>query len=441
LPPSGSSPLAVGAGSASNPVQEGEEHAAEGRRYRANWKNEHKSFLGVHGIGLFVHRTLTTPSQNQHAEHIWLLRSRSTRSPSNARVKLAKSQSLAIAQSLACRSKCKNQIRYRAHWTAFTAWHGLRNTGKLAPPQMPRIIALRSITSRATPSDSATLAALRVPFSPCGLRTMRFAAVSCPLAPQASHASSSVLRQFQALRSSFILPLGGSHPFQQFKGRFKWQFILVALVLNLTRRFPQLSRPWSHPVRSCMLVVSLALMPKLSAFALLRPSLFSQSRPSSPPRCMFWLARASCSPLAAHPPPSLRVISCAPSPLFRVVKPQCFLCPAPARLLSLVSSPKPASPSLHFQSKPPRPLQAVAANGALHGFMVSSVGAGVIFQSQPKNKCHLFSIYLRGVLAVNLQESKCYKNPPQLAPPTSPRHRRPVSSNRYTRRSAPSSTK
>lgn len=41
---------------------------------------------------------------------------------------------------------------------------------------------------------------------------MRFAAVSCPLAPQASHASSSVSRQFRALRS-ISSPLGGSHPY------------------------------------------------------------------------------------------------------------------------------------------------------------------------------------------------------------------------------------
>lgn len=93
--------------------------------------------------------------------------------------------------------------------------HGLRSMGKGAPPQKPRIIPLRSITSRSSRPllpPLAIAASLRVPFSHYGGEKLRFAVVSCPLAPQASHASSSVLRQFQALRSKFSSPLGGSHP-------------------------------------------------------------------------------------------------------------------------------------------------------------------------------------------------------------------------------------
>lgn len=62
------------------------------------------------------------------------------------------------------------------------------------------------------PPSPRSAVALRVPFFPFGAEKLRFAAVSRPLAPQASHASSSVSRQSQALRS-ISSPLVGSHPY------------------------------------------------------------------------------------------------------------------------------------------------------------------------------------------------------------------------------------
>jgi hypothetical protein len=71
-------------------------------------------------------------------------------------------------------------------------------------------------------------------------KKLRFAAVSCPLAPQASHASSSVSRQPWAL-SSAVRPLLAVILIQQVKGQKH--------VINLFRRLASSAIIISHLVR------------------------------------------------------------------------------------------------------------------------------------------------------------------------------------------------
>ena len=70
----------------------------------------------------------------------------------------------------------------------------------------PTVIRYKVVASL-LPRLKLSLAALRVPLLPYGVKTMRSAVVSCPLAPQASQASISVPRHLWALRSSSVRPL------------------------------------------------------------------------------------------------------------------------------------------------------------------------------------------------------------------------------------------